>query len=162
MAHKISMTKRFPLLMFSLAFFTVFFPVFDQSALAQSESTEKRLTIVLKDFSVHPNTTEVQAGKLTLEAVNEGMSTHELVILRTDLKPAALPRKEAKSQQGIPIEYLVNEDDARLETVDEIEEFPAGTSQVKKVFLEPGHYVLFCNIPGHYDKGMYTSLHIVQ
>lgn len=29
------------------------------------------------------------------------------------------------------------------------------------MFLTPGHYVLFCNIPAHYDKGMFTSLHIV-
>ena len=87
---------------------------------------------------------------------------HELVILKTDLNPAELPRKEAKHHQELVQEYLVNEDDARVETIDEIEEFPVGTSQVKKVFLEPGHYVLFCNIPGHYDKGMYTSLHIVQ
>lgn len=160
MTHKISMTKRFPLLMFLLACSTVGFPVFNQSVLAQSELTEERLTVVLKDFSILPNATEAQAGKLTFVAVNEGMSTHELVILRTDLNPAALPRKEAKSQQGIATEYLVNEDDTRIQPIDEIEEFPAGTSQKKTVALEPGNYVLFCNIPGHYDKGMYASLHI--
>jgi len=96
-----------------------------------------------------------------LEAMNEGMSVHELVILKTDLNPTTLPRKEAKPRQGIVTEYLVNEDDARIKTIDEIEEFPAGTSQKKTVVLDPGHYVLFCNIPGHYDKGMYASLQIV-
>ena len=53
--------------------------------------------------------------------------------------------------------YLVNEDDMHVEAVDEIEEFPVGTSQAKKIVLTSGHYVLFCN----YDKGMFTSLRIV-
>ena len=140
-------------------FFSLSFLLFDYSALAQQQPTKERLTVVLKDFSVHPNATVAQAGKLTFEAVNEGRSAHELVILRTDLKPASLPRKETKSQLGMK-EYLVNEDDVRIKTIDEIEEFPAGTTQEKTVVLEPGHYVLFCNIPGHYDKGMHAPLHI--
>lgn len=147
--------------MFALFFLTFVCLVFNQFAIAQTESSEERITLVLKDFDVHPNTMQGKAGRLTLEAVNEGMSIHELVILKTDLNPSALPRKEATPHQGIVTEYLVNEDDARITTIDEIEEFPAGTSQKKTVVLDPGHYVLFCNIPGHYDKGMYASLHIV-
>jgi uncharacterized cupredoxin-like copper-binding protein len=141
-------------------FLTFALLTFNQVAFAQAETKEERITVVLKDFSINPNTSLVRAGRLTLEAVNEGMSTHELVILRTDLNPAELPRIEAKPHQGIPLEYLVNEDDARIQTIDEIEEFPTGTSQKKTVVLDPGHYVLFCNIPGHYDKGMYASLRI--
>lgn len=156
-----SVLKPFSLWMFPLSFFTLVCLVFNQSAFAQPGITEENVTVVLKDFYVHPDTTRAKTGRLTLEAVNEGMSTHELVILRTDLNPAELPRKEAKPHPGIVQEYLVNEDDARIKTIDEIEEFPAGTSQKKTVVLDPGHYVLFCNIPGHYDKGMYASLHIV-
>jgi uncharacterized cupredoxin-like copper-binding protein len=141
-------------------FLTFVLLAFNQVAFSQAETREARITVVLKDFSINPNTSQVRAGRLTLEAVNEGMSTHELVILRTDLNPAELPRIEAKPHQGIPTEYLVNEDDARIQTIDEIEEFPTGTSQKKTVVLDPGHYVLFCNIPGHYDKGMYASLRI--
>ena len=136
------------------------FPVFGQPAFSHSELSEEHITVILKDFSIHPNSNHANAGRLTLKAVNEGLSTHELVILKTNLKPAALPRKEAQSQPGRGPEYLVNEDDARIETIDEIEEFPAGTSQEKTIVLEPGDYVLFCNIPGHYDKGMYASLQI--
>ena len=126
------------------------------------EPTEGRVTVVLKDFRVHPNVTEAKAGRLTFSAMNEGVNTHELVIIRTNLDPAALPRKEAKESPSLSTGYLVNEDDVRIEKIDEIEEFPAGTRQKKAVFLDPGHYVLFCNIPGHYDKGMYASLHIVR
>jgi uncharacterized cupredoxin-like copper-binding protein len=91
-----------------------------------------------------------------------GMSTHELVILQTDLNSAGLPRKETKDHYGIIIGHTVNEEDATVKKIDEIEEFPAGTRQAKKVFLMPGHYVLFCNISGHYDKGMYTSFHVIK
>jgi uncharacterized cupredoxin-like copper-binding protein len=160
MTQAVPIIKPFSLLLFRLFFLTLVFLGFNQFALAQAETGEERVTVILKDFSVRPDTTQAKAGRLTLEAVNEGMSLHELVILRTDLDPAELPRKEAKPNQAIGTEYLVNEDDARMNTIDEIEEFPAGTSQQKTVVLDPGHYVLFCNIPGHYDKGMYASLHI--
>lgn len=162
MIHKRSIIRLFRPLAFSLFFVSLAFAGFGQSALAQPQQTEEHLQVILKDFRVHPNATQAKAGWLTLTAVNEGMSTHELVILRTDLNPAELPRKEAKDPSGMVTGYLVNEEDTTIETIDEIEEFPAGTSQVKKVFLDPGHYVLFCNISRHYDKGMYTSLHIVQ
>jgi uncharacterized cupredoxin-like copper-binding protein len=160
MTQAVPTIKPFSLWIFTLVFLALVFLVFNQFALAQTETSDEQITVVLKDFYVHPDTTHAKTGRLTLEAVNEGMSVHELVILKTDLNPAALPRKEAKPRQGIVTEYLVNEDDARIKTIDEIEEFPAGTSQQKTVALDPGHYVLFCNIPGHYDKGMYASLHI--
>ncbi|TFG64228.1 MAG: hypothetical protein E4H32_03320 [Nitrospirales bacterium] len=68
--------------MFALFFLTFVCLVFNQFAIAQTETREKRITIVLKDFYVHPNTTQAKTGRLTLEAVNEGMSIHELVILK--------------------------------------------------------------------------------
>lgn len=161
MTPKKSIIQQIRFLTFTLVCLTWAIPILDQSAVAQTEPTKEQVTVILKDFSVHPTTNEAKAGKLTFEAVNEGMSTHELVILRTDLSLTDLPRKKAKSQSGIMTEYLVDEDDAQIEIVDEIEEFPSGTSQKKTVSLDPGRYVLFCNIPGHYDKGMYASLHIV-
>lgn len=141
-------------------FLTLGYLVFNPLAFAQSTATKAQLTIILKDFSIDPHTNRAKAGRLTLEAVNEGRNLHELVILKTDLNPAALPRKEAKPLQGMGTQYLVDEDDPRIQTIDEIEEFPSDTSQKKTVTLDPGHYVLFCNIPGHYDKGMHASLHI--
>lgn len=148
--------------MFGLACLAWVISILAQSAIAQTEPLTKEVTVTLKDFSVHPDTTQAKVGRLTFEAVNEGRSTHELVILRTDLRLTDLPRKEAKGQSGLVPEYLVDEDDAQIDIVDEIEEFPSGTSQKKTVSLSPGRYVLFCNIPGHYDKGMHASIHIVQ
>lgn len=162
MTYKGSTIRQVPLLVFSLIFLTLVLLGFVQSVQAQHEPVEGSISVVLTDFQVHPNVTEATAGRLTFSVTNESARTHELVIIRTDLDPAALPRKAAKESHGLSTEYLVNEDDPRIETIEEIEEFPAGTSQKKTIFLDPGHYVLFCNIPGHFDKGMYASLHIVR
>ncbi len=162
MTPKISMIQQIWFLTLALSCLTWAFPILDQPAVAQTKPTKEQVTVILKDFSVHPNTTQAKSGRLTFEAVNEGISTHELVILRTDLRLTDLPRKEAEGQSGMMAEYLVDEDNALIEIIDEIEEFPSGTSQKKTVSLDPGHYVLFCNIPGHFDKGMHALLHVVQ
>ena len=68
---------------------------------------------------------------------------HELVILRTDLHPDNLPRIAATNQTGTVTGHIVNEEHDAVDPIDEIEEFAAGTRQEKKVFLDPGRYVLF-------------------
>lgn len=138
------------------------FAGFGQSTLDQLENAEEQIIIILEDFTVHLQKAQVKAGWITLTVVNMGMSTHELVILKTDLNSAELPRKKSKDHNGIIIGHTVNEEDATVKKIDEIEEFPAGTRQARKVFLMPGHYVLFCNISGHYDKGMHASFHVIQ
>jgi len=95
-----SVIKPFSLLMFAHFFLNLVFLVFNQLAIAQTETREERITVGLKDFVVHLNITQAKTGRLTLEAVNEGMSIHELVIFKTDLNPAALPRKESKPPAG--------------------------------------------------------------
>ncbi len=161
MARKNLMIQLIRCLTLTLACLTGVIPIWVQSAIAQTEPLKKEVTVILKDFSVHPNSAQAKTGRLTFEAVNKGMSTHELVILRTDLRLSDLPRKQAKGQSGLAPEYLVDEDDIQIDIVEEIEEFPSGTSQKKTVSLRPGHYVLFCNIPGHFDKGMHASIHII-
>lgn len=138
------------------------FPGYAQTTLDQLENTEKHVIIILEDFTVYLQKTQVKTGWINLTVVNAGMSTHELVILRTDLHPAELPRKEIKDHKEIITGHSVNEQDVAVKKIDEIEEFPAGTQQIKKIFLMPGHYVLFCNISGHYDKGMYSSFNVMD
>lgn len=161
MTHYCSSIQRIRLGQF-VSLFIVSFLFVTQPVTGLSETPHQKISIVLNDFSVHPSISQTTAGTFIFDAANKGINTHELVILRTELKPEALPRKKFKNGRGATTEYLVNEDDARLKTIDEIEEFPAGTRQKKTVFLSSGHYVLFCNIPGHYDKGMYASLHIAE
>jgi len=134
---------------------------FSQHSFSQPAHTGTIVHVTLKDFSVQPNQKTAKAGWITFQAVNAGTSTHELVILRTDLNPANLPRIAEKDNKGTITGHIVNEEHAAVEPIDEIEEFPAGTRKEKKVLLDPGRYVLLCNVPEHYDKGMYASF-VVQ
>ncbi|WP_428548684.1 plastocyanin/azurin family copper-binding protein [Profundibacter sp.] len=40
----------------------------------------------------------------------------------------------------------------------EVSELPAGEKGALTVTLEPGTYVLYCNIAGHYAAGMWTEI----
>ncbi len=162
MTHQFSIIRLFQCLAFVGVVGCITIPALPLTTYAGEPPIEEHVAVTLQDFHVRPDKTEAKAGSVSFTAVNEGISLHELVILRTNLNPAELPRKEAKDHKGTAKEYLVNEDDPQIVAIDEIEEFPAGTTQKKTVSLDPGHYVLFCNIPGHYDKGMYASLHIIE
>ena len=101
----------------------------------------------LKEFSITPSLSSVPAGAVTFVASNTGTMEHEMVILKTDLAPDALP----------VVDNQATEDGPGVQHIDEIEEFEPGTQQTLTVNLTPGNYVLICNVPGHYQSGMRTA-----
>jgi hypothetical protein len=112
---------------------------------------EKEVTVSLSEWSITAAEAQTESGKVRFEATNDGTEPHELVIIRTDLSPTSLPVVDGKV------------DEERVEIVDEIEPFAAGSTESKTVELSAGRYVLICNIvervPGqpvesHYEKGM--------
>ena len=102
--------------------------------------------VSLDEWSIEPDVSSVRAGKITFIADNIGKAEHELVIVRTDLAPDALPVAGGKADE-----------DAAGEEIGEIEEFPAGETERGTFTLEAGTYVLLCNIAGHYELGMTTA-----
>jgi uncharacterized cupredoxin-like copper-binding protein len=111
--------------------------------------------VSLKEWSVTPAESSISAGSLTFSVTNDGEEPHEFLVIRSDLAPDALPVDE---------DGKVIEDE--VDAVDEIEAFGAGTTEDLTVNLEPGSYVLICNIteflPGeepesHYQNGMRTA-----
>jgi uncharacterized cupredoxin-like copper-binding protein len=89
----------------------------------------------------------VQAGEVLFEVHNDGQEPHELVIIKTDTDPATFPASGGKvDEEGVG------------ELIGEVEEFPAGATETGTFGLQPGTYALICNIAGHYEQGMYTSL----
>lgn len=85
-----------------------------------------------------------QAGPVTFHVVNgaSGM-LHEFIVIQTDLPADALPTDES----GRVIEEAVD-------IVTAAENIPPGQSRNLTLNLAPGHYVLICNLPEHYQKGM--------
>lgn len=105
-----------------------------------------------KDLSISLDKTSVAAGSVTFEVHNEGPSTHEFVVFKTDLDPDKLP---TTTENGAEI---VDEEGQGVTHVDEIEDIESGTTQTLKVDLQAGSYVLICNLPGHYQGGMHVGL----
>jgi plastocyanin len=112
--------------------------------------------VTLQEFAILPAESSVGAGEVTFEATNEGPDdNHELVVIRTDLAPDALPTNEDgtvdEGGEGI------------IEVIGEIEEFPPGETQSATFDLEAGAYVFICNVfeeaegEAHYEQGMRTA-----
>ena len=83
------------------------------------------------------------AGEVTFEMINEGAVAHDLWVLRTELAYDALPVKGGAAVTA-----------GDVEVVEKVLETAAGTTVSLTASLEPGSYVLICNIPAHYELGM--------
>jgi hypothetical protein len=123
-----------------------------------SRGAETAVSATLQEYEIGLSATSVPSGTVTFTATNEGPDAeHELVVLRTNLAPDALPTKDDAS---------VDEDGQGLEIVGEIPEFPPGQTGTVALPLAPGHYVLICNLvteengqlESHYAFGMRTAL----
>ncbi|MEX2556109.1 MAG: hypothetical protein WEB06_10795 [Actinomycetota bacterium] len=108
----------------------------------------------LQEWAVLPAQASSPAGQITFRAENTGPEDeHELVVIRTDLAPDALPVRDDGS---------VDEEGAGIQIVGEIEEFAVGQTESQTFDLSEGKYVLICNLmhtehgatEAHYRMGM--------
>ncbi len=114
--------------------------------------------VALQEWAIVPAQSTVNAGPVSFKVTNKGPEDeHELVILRTDLGAAALPTNEFGK---------VDEDQAGMELIGEVEGVEPGAAETATFDLTPGNYVLICNIlqdepdgskEAHYKMGMYTA-----
>ena len=115
-----------------------------------------QVNVTLKEWAIEVEPATVKAGQVYFLVTNAGPDhPHELVIVRTDKDPEELPVVEGR----------VPED--QVEMIGEVEAFAPGT-QASGVFrLEPGKYVLICNLvereahgelESHVEEGMVATL----
>ncbi|HYY82702.1 MAG TPA: cupredoxin domain-containing protein [Actinomycetes bacterium] len=105
--------------------------------------------VQLDDFRVRPDAAVVTAGTVRFRILNQGPSTHELNVVRTARAPGKLPLQ----RDGL----TVNEDAPGLDHLDEAEGLDIGDRRTMVLRLAPGHYVLYCNMEGHYLGGMHAD-----
>ncbi len=93
--------------------------------------------------------TTVPAGKVTFNVKNDAKELqHEMLVAPVKDASAVLP-------------YVDNEnraDEEKSGDLGEVSELDPGKSGALTLDLKPGMYILFCNIPGHYAAGMWTTI----
>jgi uncharacterized cupredoxin-like copper-binding protein len=102
-----------------------------------------------KDFAIALDPSTTDSGQVSFEITNDGPSTHEFVVFKTDLAPDALPLNDDGD---------VDEEGKGVTHLDEVEDIAAGSTESLDVSLDPGSYVVICNLPGHYKLGMHAPL----
>ncbi len=111
----------------------------------------KGLTITMDDYSFTPSAVTTNAGPVTITTPNDGQVEHELVLLKTDQSPTSLPVKGNEvDEEGLEAKGVEN--------AGEIEEVGPGQTKSGSFKLTPGSYVMICNLPRHFQQGMYGSL----
>ncbi len=108
------------------------------------------LNVLLLDFKVRQDAAAVPAGTVSFRIRNQGPTTHELIVVRTDRAPGELPLQS----DGL----TVDEEGPGVEFLEEVEGLDIDDRQTLDLDLAPGHYVLYCNLEGHYLGGMYAAL----
>ena len=130
-------------------------PVPAATATATAATGANSVDVTVMEFNVKTSVAEASAGDVTFKVTNEGPDDqHEFVVIKTDLRPGNLPTKNNGS---------VDEDGEGIEVIDELEEMDVGATDELTVSLQPGAYVLICNVydaeenEAHYQEGMRTA-----
>ena len=123
---------------------------------APSQATT--VSVALQEFAIVPSVASAPAGKVTFVAKNTGPDdVHEMVVLRTDLDPAALP---------VDNDGKADEEGDGITSIGETGDVAVGATKDVAFDLAPGKYVLICNIvqtepdgskEAHYKVGMRTT-----
>lgn len=122
---------------------------------AASAASDDGVTIVKATLSDTMQITldrySVPAGQVRFLVTNAGHSTHELVVLKTDLAPDQLlpnPDEPGKVEEQVHMGETGDVDGTRFSGL--------------QLELGPGSYVIICNEPGHYMAGMRVAFTVYQ
>jgi uncharacterized cupredoxin-like copper-binding protein len=101
------------------------------------------VSATLKEWGFDLSSSTASAGTIKFDIKNEGEKTHEFVVIKTDT-----------AADGLPVTTDDEVDETAFTPVDEVEDVTAGSTATLTVDLAAGHYVILCNLTGHYAKGM--------
>lgn len=116
------------------------------------ELTEMAASLTNDPFALTLSQDTAPAGNLNIQVTNDGSVGHNFWVVKSDLPPGQLPLNsnvvDVDSLDVITRSGLVTND----------EDLDPGDRLQVLVGLEPGSYVLFCNVPDHYTSGMNAAL----
>ena len=108
------------------------------------------VNVLLEDFRVREDAAVVPAGTVSFRIRNQGPTSHEFIVVRTERAPDKLPLQS----DGL----TVNEEAPGIKLLDEAEGLDIDDRETMVLDLTAGHYVMYCNLEGHYLGGMYAAL----
>lgn len=120
------------------------------AACGQSSGSEEltEIAATLEDYSIDLDKDTVSTGSITISATNEGAEVHEIEVF-------------AGTETDLPVSQGVA-DTSALTLVDEIEDIVPGSVLSLEIDLPPGEYVIMCNLPDHFEKGMVATLTVTE
>ncbi len=117
------------------------------------------IEVTLDEWSVVTDVDTLPEGPIKFDIKNAGEREHELLIVRSDIPGAELPTKDDGS---------FDDGAGGVDVKREIDEIDGGDDTSRSYSLDPGNYVLLCNIvedidgteTSHFAEGMWTEFTI--
>ena len=92
------------------------------------------------------------AGPVTFQVTDQGQRTHEFVVFRTDTPADLIPIVSFEGERD-----RIDEKAPGVTNVGETGDMKPGETKLLTITLKPGHYVVVCNLPGHFRMGMHAD-----
>jgi uncharacterized cupredoxin-like copper-binding protein len=134
----------------AVALAALVFGVISASAAISRGAADSEIAVTMGkpgEFSLKSSVRSAKAGEVVLVVRNKGKIVHEFIVLRTPIKAAALKARDTDAQKVVEPGFLV-----------ELEDMEPGDRVGLVMPLKKGHYVLLCNVAGHYAAGMRADL----
>ena len=119
------------------------------TATTASGAAGATMKATLTDTRIMLSPASVKAGSIIVTAINTGSMEHELFFIKTDAAEGSLKVEPATGEV---------DEAAAGESPGEINKIAAGETKSGTFQLTAGHYVLICNVAGHYALGMHAAL----
>jgi uncharacterized cupredoxin-like copper-binding protein len=114
------------------------------AACAPTASGATSIQVTLHDDGIELDVRQVSSGGIALEIHNEGELVHEVEVFSGATEGQILPvRSSVAVTTGLTL-------------VDEVEGILVESDASLVVDLSPGTYLVICNLPGHYQNGMWA------
>lgn len=121
---------------------------------AHSNASATALRTRTADYAVASDLPTVPAGLVDLDVANAGPLAHELILFKTDFTHDKLPL----DQDG----RVIEDADGIVNAFDTGDSIDAGATKHFDIALTPGKYVMLCNLPAHYGKGMHIPFTVTD
>jgi uncharacterized cupredoxin-like copper-binding protein len=106
------------------------------------------VNVTERDFAITVSPRTLPAGNVVFHDVNHGPDQHELIVAR--VRDPKLPLRS----DGL----TVSEEELEKSIVGTLEPGQPNSVRELRVEMKPGHYVLFCNMSGHFMGGMRSDV----